>query len=258
MNRLLLSLLLAASASALSAQISREPETQQPPPTPEQLKAAAAMPFRDPSLPIEQRVNDLVSRLTLEEKVAQTHGPRHRDPAPRHPRVQLVERRPARHRALRLCDHVSPGHRQRGHVGCAAAGAHRRRRFHRGPRQVQRRHSPQHARPLLRPHHLVAQHQHLPRPALGPRPGDLRRGPVPDRPPRHCVRQGHPGRRPALPARHGHAQALRRAQRPRVHAPRSRRRSHGARPVGHLPARVSRHHYRGPGGLHHVFLQCRR
>jgi beta-glucosidase len=28
-------------------------------------------PFRDPSLPIEQRVNDLVSRLTLEEKVSQ-------------------------------------------------------------------------------------------------------------------------------------------------------------------------------------------
>src|SRR5690606_26915120 len=28
-------------------------------------------PFQDPSLPIEVRVNDLVSRLTLEEKVAQ-------------------------------------------------------------------------------------------------------------------------------------------------------------------------------------------
>ncbi|MGB9596874.1 MAG: glycosyl hydrolase, partial [Candidatus Poribacteria bacterium] len=28
-------------------------------------------PFQDPSLPIEQRVDDLVSRLTLEEKVSQ-------------------------------------------------------------------------------------------------------------------------------------------------------------------------------------------
>ncbi|HYM94086.1 MAG TPA: glycosyl hydrolase, partial [Chitinophagaceae bacterium] len=28
-------------------------------------------PFQNPSLPLEQRVNDLVSRLTLEEKVAQ-------------------------------------------------------------------------------------------------------------------------------------------------------------------------------------------
>jgi beta-glucosidase len=42
-----------------------------PPPTPEQIKAAAAMPFRDPSLSIQQRVDDLVSRMTLEEKVSQ-------------------------------------------------------------------------------------------------------------------------------------------------------------------------------------------
>lgn len=41
-------------------------------PTEAQRQAAAAMPFRNPSLPIDQRVNDLVSRLTLEEKVAQT------------------------------------------------------------------------------------------------------------------------------------------------------------------------------------------
>jgi beta-glucosidase len=44
----------------------------QPPPTPEQVKAAAAMPFRNPALPLEKRVDDLVSRLTLEEKVSQT------------------------------------------------------------------------------------------------------------------------------------------------------------------------------------------
>jgi beta-glucosidase len=44
----------------------------QPAPTPEEVKAAAAMPFRNPALPIQQRVDDLVSRLTLEEKVAQT------------------------------------------------------------------------------------------------------------------------------------------------------------------------------------------
>ena len=31
----------------------------------------ANAPFRNPALPIEQRVNDLVSRLTLEEKVSQ-------------------------------------------------------------------------------------------------------------------------------------------------------------------------------------------
>jgi beta-glucosidase len=42
-----------------------------PPPTEDQIKAAAAMPFRNPDLPIPQRVDDLVSRLTLDEKVSQ-------------------------------------------------------------------------------------------------------------------------------------------------------------------------------------------
>ena len=46
---------------------------------------------------------------------------------------------------------------------------------------------------------LVAEHQHLPRPALGPRPGDLRRGSVPHRAHGRRVRQGAAGRRPALP-----------------------------------------------------------
>src|ERR1700709_2588864 len=43
-----------------------------PPPTEEQIKAAGAMPFNNSALPIAQRVDDLVSRLTLEEKVSQT------------------------------------------------------------------------------------------------------------------------------------------------------------------------------------------
>jgi beta-glucosidase len=46
-------------------------QTPVPPPTDEQIKAAAAMPFRNPALPIEKRVDDLVSRMTLEEKVSQ-------------------------------------------------------------------------------------------------------------------------------------------------------------------------------------------
>ena len=60
------------SSLTATAQIMRENPAPLPPPTPEQVKAAAAMPFRDPSLPIEKRVDDLVGRLTLEEKVAQT------------------------------------------------------------------------------------------------------------------------------------------------------------------------------------------
>src|ERR1700692_3050035 len=41
------------------------------------LSAAATAqtpPYRDPKLPIEQRVADLLSRMTLEEKVAQMEG----------------------------------------------------------------------------------------------------------------------------------------------------------------------------------------
>ena len=72
MKFILLFLAAISLAANASAQISRQPETPQPAPTPEQIQAAAAMPFRNASLPIEQRVNDLVSRLTLEEKVAQT------------------------------------------------------------------------------------------------------------------------------------------------------------------------------------------
>jgi beta-glucosidase len=46
-------------------------QSPHPPPTAEQIKAAAAMPYRDPALPIEKRVDDLVGRMTLEEKVSQ-------------------------------------------------------------------------------------------------------------------------------------------------------------------------------------------
>jgi beta-glucosidase len=40
-------------------------------PSEEQVKAAAALPFRDSSLPVNKRVDDLVGRLTLEEEVSQ-------------------------------------------------------------------------------------------------------------------------------------------------------------------------------------------
>ena len=54
------------------ASITAIAQAPQPDPTPEQRQAAAAMPFRNPALPIEQRVDDLLGRLTLEEKVSQT------------------------------------------------------------------------------------------------------------------------------------------------------------------------------------------
>jgi beta-glucosidase len=56
----------------LSSAIAQAPtHAPLPPPTPEQVKAAAAMPYRNTALPIEQRVDDLVGRMTLEEKVSQ-------------------------------------------------------------------------------------------------------------------------------------------------------------------------------------------
>jgi beta-glucosidase-like glycosyl hydrolase len=59
-------------------------ETATPPPTQEQIKAAAALPFRNSSLSIEKRVDDLVGRLTLEEKVSQLI-----DRAPAIPRLDI-------------------------------------------------------------------------------------------------------------------------------------------------------------------------
>jgi beta-glucosidase len=41
------------------------------PPTEDQIESAASLPFRNPDLAIDKRVDDLVSRLTLEEKVSQ-------------------------------------------------------------------------------------------------------------------------------------------------------------------------------------------
>ena len=70
MNPRFSALLLALCPSFVFAQAPTQ--APQPDPTPEQKQAAAAMPFRNPALPISQRVDDLVSRLTLEEKVSQT------------------------------------------------------------------------------------------------------------------------------------------------------------------------------------------
>ena len=92
------------------------------------------------------------------------------------------------------------GHRHGGDVGHTAdsrrGGCHR----HRGAREAQRlrRQARRRQRALLRPHFLDAEHQHLPRPALGPRPGNLRRRPVPDRAARRGVHPWLAGRRSEL------------------------------------------------------------
>ncbi len=60
------------SPLALHAQITNPNGQQQNVlPTPEQAKAAAAMPFMNSTLPTDKRVDDLISRMTLDEKVSQ-------------------------------------------------------------------------------------------------------------------------------------------------------------------------------------------
>ncbi len=66
-NALLVPLLISMSLP-IAAQLSKP---NLPEPTPQQIQAAASMPFRDSSLLIEKRVDDLVSRMSLEEKVSQ-------------------------------------------------------------------------------------------------------------------------------------------------------------------------------------------
>ena len=66
-----ISIVLALTVNLVSAVAQSPVSTPLPPPTEEQVKAAAAMPFRNPALSIQQRVDDLVGRMTLEEKVSQ-------------------------------------------------------------------------------------------------------------------------------------------------------------------------------------------
>ena len=93
------------------------------------------------------------------------------------PRLQLVERMSAWRRRARARHRVSPGHRPGGDVESEL--------IHESPPpsptkpgQASRRSAQGQSRAVLRPHLLVAEHQHLPRSALGTRPGDLWRGSV--------------------------------------------------------------------------------
>ena len=64
--------------------------------------------------------------------------------------------------------------------------------------KYQPRPGPRPARPLPGADVLVPQHQHLPRSALGAWPGNVRRGPVPDRAPRRGVHHRPAGGRPEV------------------------------------------------------------
>ena len=140
--------------------------------------STGAAPYLNPDLPAERRAADLVSRMTLEEKVLQMQNA-----APAIPRLGIP--------AYDWWNEALHGVARAGQatvfpqaIGLAATWdtglMHRVADddLHRSAREIQRSHPQQRPQPLSRADLLVAQHQHLSRSALGPRPGDLRRGSV--------------------------------------------------------------------------------
>ena len=155
---------------------------------------ADTLPFLDPSRPVERRVNDLDRAHDARREDLADGRSRRGHPAAEGALVRLVER-------------VAPRRRVRGYattfpqvIGMAATwdtalvhqmgdviSTEARAKYHEAVREDDRA-------MVLRAHLLGAQRQHLPRSALGARPGDLRRGSVPHRPHGRRVRARHAGR----------------------------------------------------------------
>ena len=143
--------------------------------------ALAQLKYEDSSLPPAERAADLVSRMTLQEKAAQSVNS-----APAIPRLGI----PA-------YDYWSEGLHGVSHAGYATLfpqaigmaatwdptlhSGHWHCDFSRGAREIQRGHSRTYTFHLLWTDALVAQHQYRPRSALGKRAGDLWGGSIPYR-----------------------------------------------------------------------------
>ena len=83
-----------------------------------QAKPIGSLPdYRDTSLPIEKRVDDLVSRMTLDEKVRQMQRTAPEIPRLGVPVLRLVERSAAWRRARGVCHGFPASHRHGGHMG---------------------------------------------------------------------------------------------------------------------------------------------
>ncbi len=226
----------------------------------------ANAPYLDPSLPSERRAADLVSRMTLEEKVLQMQST-----APAIPRLGV----PAYNWWNEALHGVAQGratvfpqaiglaatwdtdlmHRVADIISTEARAKYNDAADASRPFRSGRARDP--SRPHRRTDVLVAERQHLPGSPLGTRPGDLRRGSLSDRPHGRRVRHRDAGRRPPLPEGGLHAQALRRAQRPGAGATRLRRQGERVRPRPHVPGGVPDGGRRGQGRLDHVRLQRR-
>ena len=197
--------------------------------------------YLDAAQPLDRRVDDLVSRMTLEEKASQLVNTTRAIPRLGVPEYNLWSE--ALHgvanngiatvfpQAIGLAATFdAPLVKRMAEATALEARVKFEPREPRGPRRAD----------LPGAHLLLAEHQHLPRPALGPRAGDLRGGPVPDGQARRRVHHGPAGQRPRSPGGHRHRQALRGSQRPRAAAPRLRREGLPPRHRGHVPAGVPR------------------
>ena len=102
MKRILLFLALFSSFSFAQEATPQRNVSQMSP----ELENAA---FRNPSLPIEKRVDDLVSRMTLEEKVSQMVHVAAAIPRLGIPEYNWWSEGLARRRARGLCDRISAG-----------------------------------------------------------------------------------------------------------------------------------------------------
>ena len=132
--------------------------------------------FKNPSLPVEQRVNDLVSRMTLEEKVSQIGHT-----ADAVPRLGIPEYNwwnEGLHGVARAgYATVFPSSDRHGRdcstnrlcTGSPSViSTEFRAKYYAESASRRLRHL------VPRPHSLVAEHQYFSRSALGPRPGNLR------------------------------------------------------------------------------------
>ena len=215
---------------------------------------SANLPYMNPQLSPEQRATDLVRRMTLAEKASEMQNNSAAVPRLNIPAYQWWSE--ALHGVINegVTEYPEP-------IGLAATfdapGIHtmaaqigiegRIKHVQNAARRTHRHHG--------RPGFLVAQSEHLSRPALGPRTGDLRRRSVPHRPHGRCLRDRIAGRRPQILPGHRDAEALRRAQRTGTDPPLCRCGREQARRGGHLRARIPRRHRGRQGRIDHVRVQ---
>ena len=169
------------------------------PPGAEQIPEVNEAPiYRDPAQPMDRRIDDLIRRMSLREKLGQMLNsaaaiPRLGVPAYDYwneclhgvARAGLATSFP---QAIGMAAMWDPALL---HDIADAIATEARAKHHDALRHGD-------SRPLLRADVLDSQHQSVPRSALGPRPGNLWRGSVPDRPAGRGVHHRTAGRRSAL------------------------------------------------------------